>query len=206
MSNGERAGGRRFDRDHGVTTQAILFLDDLDPESVGDAHAHATHYEAVPVADFRALLDAVPEAAIRTSTFIDVGAGMGRALLLASAYPFRQIVGIEVSPGLHQIAKENLASARGIVQRCRDLRIVRADARLWNYPPGNLVVFLYNPFDDVALAQSMGAIVRSRAPDDRVYVLYHTPVHETALQVFGLRDVARHPFGVVLQAPLESGA
>lgn len=199
VSNGERSAGRRFDREHGVTTQAILFLDDLDPEFVGDAHAHATHYEAIPVADFHALASALPGEVVRASTFIDVGAGMGRALLLASISPFKQIVGIEVSPGLHQIAKENLSRAHGITQRCRDLRVVRADARLWNYPPGDLVVFLYNPFDEIALAQCIGAIVHSRAKDDRVHLIYHTPVHEEALRPFGCEELARHPFGAVFR-------
>ncbi len=199
VSNGERSAGRRFDREHGVTTQAILFLDDLDPEFVGDAHAHATHYEPIPVADFRALVSALPGEVVRTSTFIDVGAGMGRALLLASTSPFKHIIGIEVSPGLHQVAKENLSQARGITQLCRDLRVVRADARLWTYPPGDLVVFLYNPFDEIALAQCIGAIVHSRLPDDRVHLIYHTPVHEAALRSFGYDELARHPFGAVFR-------
>ena len=197
MSNGGRSAGRRFDRDHGVTTQAILFLSDLDPEMVGDAHAHATHYEAVPIADFHALLKAVPEEEIRAATFVDIGAGMGRAILLASGYPFRQVVGVEISPALHRIAQENVAAARSLRQRCRDLLVVRADARLWNYPAGNLVVFLYNPFDEVALAQSVGAVLHSRALNERVYLLYHTPVHETSLAEFGLGEIARHAFGAV---------
>jgi hypothetical protein len=36
-----RMTGRGFDRDYGVTTHAVLFLDDLDPDAVGDAGADA---------------------------------------------------------------------------------------------------------------------------------------------------------------------
>jgi hypothetical protein len=41
-------------------------------------------------------------------TFIDLGSGKGRALLLASEFPFRRIVGIELLPELHTIAKQNV--------------------------------------------------------------------------------------------------
>jgi SAM-dependent methyltransferase len=158
----------------------VLFLEDLDPDAVGDAGAHATHYEAVPVADFRNLLAQIPPDAIGTSTFVDVGAGMGRALLLASEYPFKQIVGVEVSPGLYEVAKMNLASARNLEQRSRDIRIVRADARMWEYPPGDLVVFLYNPFDATALQATLGAVLARRNLGN-TWIVYHTPVERAIL-------------------------
>ncbi len=174
----ERSAGRRFDQDYGVTTQAILFLTDLDPDSVGDAGVHATHYEAVPVSQFRALLSVVPPDVIAHSAFVDVGAGMGRALLVASEYPFTQVNGIEVSPGLFEVAKENLSRALRTQRRCNDVRIARADARIWNYPPGNLVVFMYNPFDAPAMRATLGAIVHRRDPG-ATWLLYHTPVERT---------------------------
>ena len=40
--------------------------------------------------------------------FIDIGSGMGRALLMASEFPFKQLVGIELSPTFHQIAQQNV--------------------------------------------------------------------------------------------------
>ena len=43
-----------------------------------------------------------------TFTFVDLGSGKGRTLLMASDYPFRRIIGVELLPSLHQIAQENL--------------------------------------------------------------------------------------------------
>ena len=176
----QRSAGRRFDHDYGVTTQAILFLTDLDPDAVGDAGAHATHYEPVPIADFRTLMRSVPRDAISKATFVDVGAGMGRALLLACEYPFAQVSGIEVSPGLFEVARDNLARATRNHRRCNDLRIARGDARIWNYPPGDLVVFMYNPFDSAALRATLGAIVHRRDAG-ATWLLYHTPVERTMI-------------------------
>ncbi len=171
----QRSAGRRFDHDYGVTTQAILFLTDLDPDAVGDAGAHATHYEPVPVGDFRSLISRVPRDVIANAAFVDVGAGMGRAVLLAAEYPFTQVTGIEVSPGLFEVARDNIARASRGHRRCNDLRIVRADARIWTYPPADLVVFLYNPFDADAMRATLGALVHRRNPG-ATWLLYHTPV------------------------------
>ena len=188
MGATKRAAGRRFDREHGVTTQALLFLGELGTQR-SDAYAHATHYEPVPVAAFRALMRRVPKEFVRASTFVDVGAGMGRAVLLAREYPFKQIVGVELSPQLLEIARENVARGHGFEVACRDVRLVRADARKQRMPRGELVIFLYNPFDGEALDAVLDRIAeRSKAGD--VWLLYHTPVHEDLIVRRGYETVA----------------
>jgi SAM-dependent methyltransferase len=199
VPNSGRSSGRNFDRDHGVTTHAVMFLSQLDDRRSGEAYAHATHYEAVPIADFHKMLDAVPPDAMANATFVDIGAGMGRAMLLASEYPFKAIAGIELSPALFEIAKTNLAGARDLQTRCRDISLVRGDARKRRYPRGSLVVFLFNPFDGDALASTLERIVETRAAGDAVYVLYHTPEHLGVLLEFGGEPVAGFPFGVVVR-------
>lgn len=162
-----------------MTTHAVVFLSDLDPETVGDAGAHATHYEAVPVDDFHRLMGLVPDEAIARSTFIDAGAGMGRAVMLAAEYPFAQIVGVEISAALLAIATDNLEKAR-IERRCADVRLVRGDARHYRFPPGDLVLFLYNPFDGEAFDDVLDRLAERRRRGTE-YVLYHTPVHAARL-------------------------
>jgi SAM-dependent methyltransferase len=175
-----RASGRSFDRDHGVTTQALFFLSQLGSAD-GPAHAHATHYEPVPVQAFRALLSHVPEPFARGAAFVDIGSGMGRAVLLASEYPFKQVLGIELSPALHAVASTNLSRARNFTARCRDLRLHCGDARRARLPKGDLVVFLFNPFDDEVLRCVLDRIVLSRSEQDTVILLYHVPVHRDVL-------------------------
>jgi SAM-dependent methyltransferase len=199
VPNSERTGGRRFDRDHGVTTHAVMFLSQLDDGRVAEAYAHATHYEAVPVAEMRAMLACVPPDAIRTSAFVDVGAGMGRAILIATEYPFRSITGIELSPALYEIARDNVERAHGFETQCRDIALVCGDARRRKFPAGNLVVFLFNPFDDAALRTTLERIVASRTARDTVHVLYDTPVHRDVLEAFAAETLADLPFGMVVR-------
>ncbi len=112
-------------------------------------------------------------------TFIDFGSGKGRALLMASDYPFRRIVGVELLPDLHRAAQENVRRYRSASQRCFDIEPRQGDAREFVLPPGPCVLFLFNPLPEPAL---MRAVANLRALLQQVqrpvYIVYHNPVLE----------------------------
>jgi SAM-dependent methyltransferase len=196
MASGRRTG-QRFDAAHTVTTEAIIFLGELDPENVGPGIEFATHYEATPVDDAERLLDASPLAP-ECSTFVDVGSGMGRVVLLASLRPFRQIVGVEISPALHQIARENRDRFASPDVRCRDVRLVRADAASFAFPRGDLVVYLYNPFRVQVVEAVLDALLAF--PQRAIVILYHTPLERDAIERRGcFTCVADLGFGAVFR-------
>ncbi len=195
MTSGRRAG-QRFDAAHNVTTEALIFLGDLDPENVGSGIEFATHYEATPVDDAQRLLDASPLTPER-STFVDLGSGMGRIVLLASRRAFRQIIGVEISPALHEIARANRERWPPAEQVCRDIRLVRADAAQYIFPPGDLVVYLYNPFRAPVLDPVLDALLA--APRD-IALLYHTPLERERIEARAAFDcVADLGFGAVFR-------
>jgi SAM-dependent methyltransferase len=76
-------------------------------------------------------------------TFVDVGCGKGRALLIADQFPFRHLLGIEISPELCEIARANVAVKAGLASR---ISITNEDAARVIYPEGPLLLFLFNPF------------------------------------------------------------
>jgi SAM-dependent methyltransferase len=120
---------------------------------------------------------------------------MGRVVMLAARRPFRAVIGVEISPALVEIARENLASARDPKRVARDVKIVRADAAEYAFPRGDLVVFMYNPFHgpvlDAVLA-NLGAL-----GDREVVLLYHTPVDRAAIDATEAFDcVADLGFGL----------
>jgi SAM-dependent methyltransferase len=170
-----RHSGQRFDAQHGVVTEALLFLGELDPEAIGGAMDDATHYEPTPVAQCDVLLDALTQP--EHFTFVDVGSGLGRVLLLAAMRPFRQIIGVEVSRALAETARDNLTRRRRLDPplRCKDVRIVCADASAYRFPPGDLAVYLYNPFGERTLSRLVQAL--AARTNGTCFVLYHTPVH-----------------------------
>ncbi len=189
-----RRAGQRFDADHGVVTEALLFLGDLDPEAIGPAIEHATHYEPTPVGEMLRLLAHVPFDVAR-ATFVDLGSGMGRAVFEAASLPFRQAVGIEISPALHAIARDNLAVFDRGGLRCTDLRFVRGNAVDARLPRGDLVAYLFNPFDAAFVAR---VVERLAAHAGDVALVYHTPVERDAVEASPAFELAgEEPYGAV---------
>ena len=198
-----RRAGQRFDANMGVVTEALLFLGELDPEAIGPSIAHATHYEPTPVGDLDALLALVPFP-IEATTFVDLGAGMGRAMMLAARHPFARIVGVEISPALCAIARDNLAAIERASLRCRDVRIKRADARAYAFPRGELVVYLYNPFDATILHEVLERLAK-RA--DRFALIYHTPVERARIDAHpAFASVGETSVGAVYTSSRQSAA
>ncbi len=115
-------------------------------------------------------------------TFMDLGSGKGRTLLMASNYPFRRVVGIELLPGLNQIACENIRKYTSESQRCFDLESICADATRFPIPEDPLVIFLFNPFPEVPLREVLSNIENALALRWRpMYVLYYNPQLERLL-------------------------
>ena len=194
VGRGRRAG-LRFDAENGVATEALLFLGQLDPEAIGPSLQDATHYEPTPVADFEALMDAVP-IPLSSATFVDLGCGMGRTLLLAARRPFRQIVGVEISPALAEIARDNLEAAGSAGRLCNDIRVVRKDAKDAKLPSGNLVVYLYNPFRGAVMQTVVERLSATSGRD--VVVAYHTAEERLIFDGSGaFESVAELACGVV---------
>jgi len=198
-----RRAGQRFDAEHGVTTEALVFLGELDPDAIGPSLEFATHYEPTPVAQAEALLNASPLPPER-ATFVDLGAGMGRVVMLAARRPFRAVIGVEISPALVEIGRENLATLRDPQRAARDVKIVGADAASYAFPRGDLVIFLYNPFRAPILGDVLNNL-RATAEEREVILLYHTPVErDTVDATEAFEPVADLGFGLVYRLRSES--
>lgn len=137
-----------FDLENGVRTSGIIpgrFL------KTGHRHdRHSTAYFGVAPSVFRGLMGrwrkSRPCAPVGEFTFVDVGAGMGRAMLLASEMAFKRVEGIELNPVLAGIARRNAAKWRKAGRAKSPMRVTCGDAVELRFPKGPCVVFLFNPF------------------------------------------------------------
>jgi SAM-dependent methyltransferase len=114
--------------------------------------------------------------------FIDLGSGKGRTLLMASDYPFRRIVGVELLPSLDRAARENIAKYRSESQKCFALVAICGDATEFAFPMEEIVLFLFNPLPESGLRRVIANLEQSlREYPRRLYVLYHNPLLERVL-------------------------
>lgn len=111
-------------------------------------------------------------------TFVDIGSGKGRALFLASEYPFRRIVGVELSRGLHDSACENIRNYRSPTRKCAHIDSVHCDATDFDFPDGPLIVYLFNPFPEVVLSRVIDRLRRANSKSLRhIVIVYFHPMH-----------------------------
>jgi SAM-dependent methyltransferase len=165
-----------FDERFGVRTSGLVAGRHL---KSGHRHdRHATAYFAVAPSVFKSLVKrwqrSRPVAKIDEYSFIDVGAGMGRALLVASELPFRSVTGVELNPTLVRIARKNLSIWRASGRAQAPLRLVQGDAVEFPLPPGPCLAFLFNPFGAPVMRRLLKAWTLARAgqnaPLDSLYV------------------------------------
>ncbi len=143
-------------------------------------------YQPTEPALFREMLASLIQAStnidFREFTFIDIGSGKGRALLMAANYPFQRVLGIELMPDLHRVAKENIGKYKSDSQQCFAIESVCADASDFVFPPEPTVLYLFNPLPQSALAAMISNLEHSLLERPRpVFALYHNPLLEDVL-------------------------
>lgn len=159
LTVGEGFTRHPFDEAFGVRTSGLVAGRHL---KSGHRHdRHATAYFAVAPSVFQALVRrwqrSRPTGAIEDYSFIDVGAGMGRAVLLAAELPFRRVVGVELNPTLARIARKNLAVWRASGRAQAPTKIICNDAVDFRLPAGPCLAFLFNPFGAPVMRRLLAA-------------------------------------------------
>jgi SAM-dependent methyltransferase len=121
---------------------------------------------------FEEIMRAVP-ADLSDFTFVDLGSGKGRVLLMASKYNFRRIVGVEFLRELHESAVENIARYSNANQHCRNIESFCMDARDFEFPAGPLVAYMFNALPEPVFAKVLDNLRRSLQTNLRpVFVCY----------------------------------
>jgi SAM-dependent methyltransferase len=184
-----RYGDAEYDWEHRVntTSAAVGWRDRL----LGVFHSP---YQPTESALFHEMLEALRERGhsdFQDFVFIDLGSGKGRTLLMASDYPFRRIVGVELLPALHRAARDNLKKYRSESQKCFALESICGDATEFSFPVEPTVFYLFNPFPESGLKRMIANLEQSLREHPRaVFVLYHNPLLEHVLSASaGLRKL-----------------
>lgn len=187
-----KAADSAFDAHYGVDTGGVFRP--KPEEVVGANWALGGNYQAVdPVAFDEALnLVSLPH---ETFTFIDLGSGKGRTLLLAARFPFRKVIGVEYCTHLNHLARQNVQRFSAPARRCGQIQVVEADAAEYEFPSGPLVLFLNNPFSEPVMAKVVNHVAGSfRHAPRRMVVIYFWPRLAHLWEQSGfLRRLQRHP-------------
>jgi len=137
-----------FDLRYGVDTSGLIGGGDL-----RSGHRHDifnTAYYGMAPSRFRSVMsrwiaDDI-HGAIDSYSFVDLGCGKGRAVLMASEFGFRDVVGVELHSGLAKIAEANVAAWTASARAAAPMRILNKDAAEFVFPDGACLLYLFHPF------------------------------------------------------------
>lgn len=167
-------GRSAFDREHGTDTDGDLPLSDFTIDSANLRFAERyqpTYPEAITKTIGAIGIDPAEW------TFVDLGCGKGRTLILAAEIGFRAVVGVEFARELADIAASNLKKLR-----LHNASVWAGDAAEYPFPEGNLVIYMYNPFSAEVLAP---ILERLRTRKGRLCLIYKNPKYAEVVDAAG---------------------
>lgn len=203
-----------FDLKHRVDTSGLLYADDL---SSGHRHdRHSEGYYGTAPSLFHSLVSrweqTLPAAGLSLPdySFVDLGCGKGRVLMMASEYRFRSIAGVELNPVLARVAQKNLAGWMRSPRACEDIRVLHEDVLSAPLPDGPAVLYCFNSFEREMVRLLLHHLAEDSMarchPIDLLYVhpdhsalVRQTPGMELLLEesiAFSPEDAAADVFGV----------
>jgi SAM-dependent methyltransferase len=173
-----------FERRYGIETSGEVSLQEL-----GLTHPEHSHYTPAGWLTLRHILRNSDIA--RDDVFLDLGSGKGRAVLVAAQYPFKRVIGVEISRDLHTIATANI---RRNMHRlaCRNIELVNRDVLEFEVPEDVTVTFLFNPFTGRTFISMIERILQSIDARPRpVTLIYINPVEHESLLATGRAELIR---------------
>jgi len=176
-----------FDEQYGTETSGLI-----SGGALSSGHGHdqfsTAYYGVAPsrMRDALARWSTTPGTrSVEDYAFVDIGSGKGRAMMLASELPFREVVGVELNAGLAKVAENNLKLWKEQGSAVSSMRQMHGDALAVDLPAGPLLIFLYNPFHAAImrqLLQRLDTLVEERLGE--IDVLYVVPQQEAVFTEF----------------------
>ncbi len=195
-----RQAGEDFDRQYGVDTtrnRSTEWGADVESEN----WAEGTGYDPTPPDTVRRAIQPL-QIDHEEYVFIDLGSGKGRVMLVASEFPFKECLGVEYAPDLHEVAVRNIAAFRSDKQRCKVIKSYCHDAATFPIPETPLVLFFHDPFSEVVLDKFLQNVQSSlREKPRKVYVIEYDPVYRDQFGDAGFSEIGGQTLGTAQFLP-----
>jgi len=164
----EKPAVHPFDLEHGVETSGLI-----GGGQIGTGHEHDRYVVGYYGVQPSRLYSAVTlwGRAVREYAFVDFGAGKGRAMMIAAAMGFREVLGVELDEELAATGERNLRLWEAAGKARCAMRLVHGDVLDVPLPDGPVFLFLYNPFGAVVMRRLLERLVGEGREMDLVYMV-----------------------------------
>lgn len=163
-----------IDRSYGIDTSGFVKVDEISSDA--SIRRLINFYAGSQPSIVRTAISALGN--IEDYTFVDLGCGKGRVTTVASEFPFREVVGVELSAELAKVAEENsVRVAKRYPTRTR-VSIIEGNVVDVPLPLGKLAYFNYHAFGPEILAQMVRKFESGlEAGTPHLFFIYYNPVH-----------------------------
>ena len=175
-----------FDRLYGTDTGGLIPRADLLTGHANDLFITAYYAVATSILDalIELWLSRSPLYDIDRYTFLDIGAGKGRALLHASLHPFHQAIGIELNPTMAAIARNNirLFESNPNTSPLAPISLIEGDALEVPLPATPTLAYMFHPFGAPVLSKFLARVQQHYAQRPGSFdLLYVNAEHASVL-------------------------
>ena len=193
-----------FDIINGTDTQEPVYRNEMDlPEHVRDRE-HMNYYVATLTSRIRkglkTLLKINPQA--RSYSFVDLGCGKGKVLLVAAKAGFNKITGVEISEKLTEICISNLQK-----KNITNVTVVNKNVFDFDLLDDHCVYYIYNSFAGPLLEQLLEKLEdKYNGSEQNVFIIYIEPrdlksnklinLNEEKYQLLYVDDKDLNPFHI----------
>lgn len=172
-----------FDARYGTDTARRIPREQIATNS--ENIVHCVNYGASKAMPFMKLMRTLklPQEGV----FVDLGSGKGRAVMLATKYGFRKVIGIEFSGALCDAARANLEK---FLRKCpsrSQVEIVESDVTKYQFNDEETVFFMLDPFNAPVLTEVLRNIRVSVGRKPRtIWLIYSVPREQHIIDQAGL--------------------
>ncbi len=185
----QRTGDRMLDTIFGIETAQWVGYDDLE----FDASA-GRHYQPSNWLNLVSLYRMLRQMRVTSKdVFADFGCGKGLVLLLAARFPFGMVIGVDLSPGMLEVARRNVERRTNPTTR-RRFELVQTDAAAYPIPDDLNTCYFYRPFPTQvyeAVIANLESSAASHPREIRLFYLHPEPADAGVPARHGFHEVRR---------------
>jgi len=122
-------------------------------------------------------------------TFLDIGCGKGRSLVVAAYFGFEKIMGIEFIPEYYRQLQKQINKI-AVRFPAVSFSITCTDAAQYKIPDEVQVIFFYNPFNEKVMRRVVQNIVDSLSRAKRpLFIIYFNPIYKQQFLKEGFKEI-----------------
>jgi predicted RNA methylase len=123
-------------------------------------------------------------------SIVDFGCGKGRAMVVAAAYGYKRVIGVDFASVLCEEAKRNIEKVKE-AHASTQFEVIHEDVINYRIPSDVQTLFFFNPFNEIIMKEVMKNILSSVKDTPRqLHVIYLNPQHKEVFIKAGFKKIA----------------